>query len=67
MKHEVRDRSFERESGHISLKDIPLLGALFRSLGFDEQVEVTDEKGMIRMSREKYNEKYGGTGGGGNQ
>lgn len=67
MSHEAQQRSFERESRHIRLVDIPLIGALFASLGFDEQVEVTDDRGMIRMSREKYNEKYGGgTGGGGN-
>lgn len=63
MTHEARQRSFERESGHISKKDIPLLDELFYRLLFDEQVEVTDEKGMVRMSREKYNEKYGGSNG----
>lgn len=45
MTEEVRDRSFARESGHIVERDIPLLSALFRALGFDEQVEVTDSRG----------------------
>lgn len=40
-------------------KDLSDIWELIRRLGFDEQIEVTDDEGMVRMSREKFEEKYG--------